>query len=379
VRVIHVINSIAPTRGGPTNVVLGLSRALAAGGVEVEVVSTRADLDARGEDAARHGLGDVRLTLVDVAGPARIELAPALLPALVARLRGADVVHVHTVFTYPVAVTPLVCRMLRVPYVIRPAGTLDAVSIASRSTRRKRLALALVCRQNLLRAAAVQATSAHEQRELSALVPQARTCVLEIGVDVDALGQVAADRGCPGRRIGFLGRLHPKKGVEHLIDALARLPHAELEIAGSGETGYEASLRAHAQRLGVAARIRFSGHVNERQKLALLERMDVLAFPSSDENFGLAVAEAMAAGRAVVVSPGVALETDIRAANAGAVCAAEGGELARTIGSLLTEGSRRAALAAAGQRLARDRWRWSRIAAQTSALYERLTTRPRTG
>ena len=370
-RVIHVINSIAPARGGPTSVVLGLSRALAKSGVEVEVMATRADLDRRGEDDARQALADVPLTLVGVTGPSRIELAPGLIPALLPRLRRADVVHVHTVFTFPVAVTPVLCRMLRVPYVIRPAGTLDAACIASRSARQKRLALALVCRRNLLQAAAVQATSAHEQRELSALVPGARTEVLEIGVDVEDLGGVTEDHAGAGRRIGFLGRLHPKKGIEHLLEAVARLPGTELEIAGAGDPEYETSLRARAERLGVAGRTRFWGHIDPRQRLALFERVDLLAFPSTDENFGVAVAEAMSAGRAVVVSPGVGLAPDIRAANAGIVCGAAGIELAHAIGGLLDDGRRRAQLAQAARKLARDRWCWSQVAADTVALYDR--------
>jgi glycosyltransferase involved in cell wall biosynthesis len=364
VRVIHVINSIARTRGGPTEVVLRLSQALARRGLEVEIVATRADLDGGEEAETRRRLDGVELTLVGVAGPRKVELAPALVPVLLPRLRRADVVHVHTVFTYPVAVAPVLCRVMRVPYVIRPAGTLDAACIASRSERTKRLALALVGRRNLLRAAAVQATSAHEERELRALVPRANTCVVELGVDA---ADVPADSGGPGRRIGFLGRLHPKKGVEHLLAALAALPDAELEIAGAGED--EARLRQIAASLGVAARTRWLGHVGDDGKRELFARADVLAFPSSDENFGLAVAEAMAAGRAVVVSPGVALSADIRAAGAGEVCAPGG--LADTLRSLLHDGPRRARLAAAAKHLAQARWSWPRIAGETIRMYER--------
>jgi glycosyltransferase involved in cell wall biosynthesis len=362
-RIVHVINSIAPSRGGPTNVVLHLARAQAKSGLEVEVVSTRADLDAAGEAEARSFLGQIPLTLVAVAGPARVELAPLLIPALFSRLRRADLVHVHTVFTYPVAVTPVFCRLLRVPYIIRPAGTLDAVCIASRSERQKRLALALVCRRNLVEAAAVHATSAHEKRELQALVPEARTEVVENGVEVETLSEVPADSGGQGRRIGFLGRLHPKKGLERLLDAVARLPDVELEVAGAGDPDYE----RHLRQIAAGRRVRWLGHVSDKR--SFFERVDVLAFPSSDENFGLAVAESAAAGRAVVVSPGVALAGDLEAAGAGVVCAPDGVALARTLDALLHDGKRRAALGAAGRRLAQSRWSWSRIAESTTALY----------
>ncbi len=371
-RVLQVINSIAPARGGPTYVVLRLARALADRGVGVEVISTRADLDAAAEAEARRLLGaDIPLTLVRVAGPARVELAPGWLAALAPRVRRADVVHIHTVWTYPVAVTPVCCRWLRVPYIIRPAGTLDAACIASRSERKKRLALELVCRRNLEKAAAVQVTSEHERRELAQLVPAARLELVEVGVDLALSSTVSPDAGGVGRRIGFLGRLHPKKGIEALLGALARLPGAQLELAGAGEPAYEAELRARAEALGVAGRTRWLGHLGETDKRDFLARVDLLAFPSKDENFGVAVAEAMAAGRAVVVSPGVALSEDVARYRAGEVSPAEPAGLAAAISRLLENGSARAEAGGHGRDLAQTRWSWARIADRTEALYTR--------
>jgi len=373
VRVVQVINSVAPARGGPTYVVTHLSRALAALGARVDVVSTRAGLDAAAEGEARRSLGDVPLHLVDVHGPARLELAPAL-PALLWRLvAGADVVHVHTVFTWPVALAPLVCRARRIPYVVRPAGTLDRACLALGPRRQKQLAVSAYVRGNLERAAAVQATSDHEAAELRHLAPGARVELLEVGVDLPAA--MVPDRGEAGRRVGFLGRIHEKKQLDVLLRAMAVLPPTvELAVAGSGERAYVASLARLADALGVGDRVTWLGHLGPNEKRAFLDRVDVVACPSIDENFGIVVAEAMAAGRAVVVSPGVALSAVVASAGAGVVVAADPESVAAAVGGLLADGAARARQAAAGRRVAVARWGWERVARDTHALYERAVS-----
>src|SRR3954469_17362702 len=91
-RVLHVINSIAPGRGGPSYIVTHLCRALLDLGVDVSVLSTDADLGSD-EDEVRARLAPVPLTLSRAFGPARLELSPGLLPHLLQR---ADLVHIHT-------------------------------------------------------------------------------------------------------------------------------------------------------------------------------------------------------------------------------------------------------------------------------------------
>lgn len=370
-RVVQVINSVAPARGGPTYVVTHLSRALAALGARVDVVSTRAGLDAAAEGEARRSLGDVPLHLVDVHGPARLELAPAL-PALLWRLvAGADVVHVHTVFTWPVALAPLVCRARRIPYVVRPAGTLDRACLALGPRRQKQLAVSAYVRGNLERAAAVQATSDHEAAELRHLAPGARVELLEVGVDLPAA--MVPDRGEAGRRVGFLGRIHEKKQLDVLLRAMAVLPPTvELAVAGSGERAYVASLARLADALGVGDRVTWLGHLGPNEKRAFLDRVDVVACPSIDENFGIVVAEAMARGRPVVVTDGVQIADHVRRAEAGIVVGRNVQDLAAALDSLLANPGRIRQMGHAGREYSRAHYSWDAIAANVRTMYERV-------
>jgi glycosyltransferase involved in cell wall biosynthesis len=367
-RILQVINSIAPSRGGPTYVVTRLSRALTDLGAEVHVLSTRADLDAAGEAEVRRQLGSVTLTLVPTVGSARLELSPRWLLALGSAARQCDAAHIHTVFTYPVAVAPPVLRALNVPHLIRPAGTLDPTCIALRSTRSKQLAIAGYVRHSLQRAARVHVTSAVEESAIRELAPRARTALVELGVDVAP----ALDEPSGPLRIGSLGRIHPIKRLEVLVQALALLPGVELALAGSGAPDYIESLRTLARASGVAERVRFLGHLDANDKLRFLAGCTLMAFPSLHESFGVAVAESMAAGRAVVVSPEVGISGIIAARSAGVVTAARAPEFAAAIERLLRDRSERARTVEAGRALALEAWSWPEVARRTLEIYGQI-------
>ncbi len=107
--------------------------------------------------------------------------------------------------------------------------------------------------------------------------------------------------GAPPRSGGiYLGRLHPSKRVEDAIEAWARLPASlgpvPLRIVGGGEDAYVDQLGAAAERLGIADRVTFYGSVTEERKWELLRASQFFVFPSAEEGWGIAIAEAMSAG-----------------------------------------------------------------------------------
>jgi glycosyltransferase involved in cell wall biosynthesis len=113
---------------------------------------------------------------------------------------------------------------------------------------------------------------------------------------------VPAPAGDPPPRAGaiYLGRLHPAKRVLDALEAWARLPPAlapaTLRIVGSGDPAYTQQLKEAAQRLGIADRVVFYGSVSEERKWELLRGAELFVFPSGEEGWGIAIAEAMTAG-----------------------------------------------------------------------------------
>lgn len=127
-----------------------------------------------------------------------------------------------------------------------------------------------------------------------------------------------------GKRIVlFLGRLHPKKGCDLLIDAFARIAHRDgalaLVLSGPDGIGWQKELEARARRSGKSGQIFFTGMLEGEMKRGAFEAAEVFALPSHQENFGLSVAEALAAGLPVLISNRVNIWREIVADDAGYV------------------------------------------------------------
>lgn len=106
-------------------------------------------------------------------------------------------------------------------------------------------------------------------------------------------------------RLVFLGRLHPIKGIENLLRALAMLgDDITLMICGSGEPAYTKSLKALAEALQIQHRIKFVGHVEGDDKSKILWRSDICIVPSFTENFAMVVAEALGHSLPVICGKG---------------------------------------------------------------------------
>jgi glycosyltransferase involved in cell wall biosynthesis len=120
-----------------------------------------------------------------------------------------------------------------------------------------------------------------------------------------------------------MGRLHPKKGCDLLLDAfavtLARDPAWHLVMAGPDPAGWSAQLRAQAAALGIAGRVTWPGMLSGALKWGAICAAEVFVLPSHQENFGIAVVEALACGRPALISHPVNIWREIDQAQAGLV------------------------------------------------------------
>jgi glycosyltransferase involved in cell wall biosynthesis len=170
--------------------------------------------------------------------------------------------------------------------------------------------------------------------------------------------------------------LDPKKGLDLLLSALARLqhefPNISLVVAGAGSAPFEAWLREETRRLGVVDRVLMIGPVAENEKWSVLAGGDVFVLASREENFGIAVAEAMSMGLPVVVTPGVAISAEVAMAGAGLVATYDEVDLATKIGQLLSDEPGRSAMATMGRELVSREYSSEGTTAQLMRLYELL-------
>ena len=302
-----------------------------------------------------------------------------------AAVRGADMVHVHTLWHPLNTVARRACERHGKPYVLSPHGMLDPYSMGIRPLR-KRVYLALVEHRNLADAARVVFTTATERdRAGPKLADLTRHEVVSLGGDQPPAiprAALAADflkkhpGGIDGCRILFLSRLHPKKGLNALIEAMPSLvasnPGAHLFIAGSGTKSYEDRLRRRVERLGLGRCVSFTGLLSGAAKWSAMAAADVFVLPSRQENFGLAVVEAMQAGLPVVVSRGVNIHPQIATADAGVVLGTEidPEALAEAIGGLLDDPQARDRAGRNARELAAAEYDWFDAAEQCYRLYD---------
>jgi glycosyltransferase involved in cell wall biosynthesis len=257
---------------------------------------------------------------------------------------------------------------------------LDRWSLSQRSWK-KQPYIALVERTHLRRAGAIHATSTDEGQNIAALGYGARVHVIPLGVDLPS-GSPRAVRPADGPlRLLFLSRLHPKKGLPLLLGAVAELSrggaNVELVVAGSGSEAYRAELSALCDRLGISERVRFLGHVEGDSKTEALRAADVFVLPSYQENFGIAIAEAMAAGVPVIVSDRVALADEIRSSGAGMVVPCEASAIAGAISRLGRAPEERYRMGENGIKLVRKRYSWDRTSRLLLDLYTQLANEAR--
>ena len=128
----------------------------------------------------------------------------------------------------------------------------------------------------------------------------------------------------PGKKLVlFMGRIHPKKGCDLLIEAfakrLAQHPEWHLVFAGPDQLGWKKKLHSRAAQLGIADRITWTGMITGSLKWGALRAAEMFVLPSHQENFGIAVSEALAAGVPVLISNKVNIWREIKSDGAGLV------------------------------------------------------------
>ena len=213
---------------------------------------------------------------------------------------------------------------------------------------------------------------------LRASEPRGRVVVLENGVDCDRFGDFPPPFAAGTFRVGTVANLRPVKNIDGLLRAaklvLRDRPDAEFVIAGDGPE--RENLRALAESLGVATRVRFAGSVSDVP--GLLKTLDVCVLPSHSEGMSNALLEFLAAGRAVVATD-VGANRDLIGDGGRVVPPGDGGLLAAAILECAADpvdARRHAELGRAGVRL---RFGRAAMAARFAEFYESLAESPRSG
>jgi glycosyltransferase involved in cell wall biosynthesis len=380
-RILHVISGLDPQNGGPTTALTGMAKSQAAAGLDVSVLATWKETT--GFPVAEH-LRQAGVNVTHI-GPAtgRFSRHPQLAAATRTQVARADVVHIHAMWEEVQYQAARAARTAGVPYLFTPHGMLDPFNM-SKGKLLKHLYLALRLRRNLDQAAALHLATTMERDAVARLGLRPPTIVEPFGLDL-AEFQTLPPPGVFRSRypalggkpyVLFLGRIHPGKGLELLVPAFAaaNLPEAMLVIAGPDSDSFRQQVEATVTACGLRDRTLFTGMLTGIDRIAALAEAELLALPSFHENFGLAVAESLAAGTPVIVSDQVYLYREIVSQGVGAAVPLEVAPLAAKLKRWMTDKSLRQAASERARPFVQERFDWRQIAQHWVEHYARLAS-----
>lgn len=318
VKVLHTIGTVSHDSGGPARSVQGLVAALGECGTESSLLSFTP-----GDCAWRKGVN--RFLAVEKTG----YIAAIDGMKLSMRLMRPDLIHIHGIWSLSCHAAAVRARKNGVPFVISPRGMLEPWSLNDKKWK-KRLALWLYQRRDLNEAFALHATAESEAEQFRRLGCRQPIIILPNGVDFPAAMPPRTHRLNGKRTALFLSRIHPKKGLMELVEAWAEVKgqlavtvcSGQLAVGGSGHCpitpssswhfdyagpDYDDHLAAVQKRMkkwGVEADFTYLGNLNDTEKWTAYRHVDLFVLPTYSENFGIVVAEALAAGVPVLTTTG---------------------------------------------------------------------------
>lgn len=221
-----------------------------------------------------------------------------------------DLVHVNCCWMPCCALTQKWAQKKGYKVILTPHGMLEPWIMNRNYWTKKLPALLLFQRSAIKNADCIHATAESEKLNILKLGYNNKVEVIANGIDVDSIQiKESWERK---KNILFLSRIHVKKGIEFLLEAVSLLK-SQLEgytvtIAGEGEEEYISSLKSKAKELGIEKRVDFCGGVYGEKKWELYRNADVFVLPTYSENFGIVVAEALASGTPVITTKGTPWE-----------------------------------------------------------------------
>ena len=378
--VLHVTPSMSPAWGGPTVAVSELTSELSRQGVGCEIVTTRGH---------RVGINQVPSPGVpiysfDTGFPARIWTAySGELPRFLNdKAASFDLIHIHEVWHHPGYAAFRAARKHNLPCILTIHGELSEWGLRQKALKKRIYRLVLL--DGMLRnVSALHALTRAEKEQIIKLGYETPVVVAPNGIEAapfealpDPAGFIQRFPLLRGKRVVlFLGRLHPKKGVDILARSFStiarRFEDVVLLVVGPNKFGTQEKIEYILSSKGLLDRTMFTGLLTGEDKLAAMSCADLFVLPSRSEGLAITVLEAMAARLPVVITKDCEFP-EVSEYGAGLIVEADEAPIAEAINMLLSDTALRDHMGQQGHKLVTERYTWQAIAATMVNLYQTL-------
>ena len=217
---------------------------------------------------------------------------------LIKHINEYNLVHVHGLWHLGAYPASKLAMKKNIPYIISPHGMLEPDAM-NRSKLKKQLFWKAGYAQVFKRANAIHCTAKNEISSTLRVEPTANTFLVPNGVNLP----MTTYKKIPNQLL-FIGRVHPKKGIDRLIEAFASLENSELKliVAGTGDKTYESEIKELIQSQQLTNQIKLIGFVDGDQKQKLLAESQIVCVPSFSEGMPLVSLETMASGTPLLIT-----------------------------------------------------------------------------
>ncbi|CEJ43201.1 hormogonium polysaccharide biosynthesis glycosyltransferase HpsP [Umezakia ovalisporum] len=391
-KILQIIPSISLIYGGPSQMVINLASTLAKEQLEITILTTDSNGDT-GQQPLHVPLNHpvqqdgYQIIYFRCSPFRRYKFSLNLLKWLKIHACEFDLAHIHALFSPVSTAAARVCRQQKLPYILRPLGTLDPADLRKKK-QLKQLYVQLMERRNIAGAAAIHFTSNQEAKISERFGVATRDLVIPLGVippkPIPDAGNIVRNQfkippDFP--LVLFMSRIDQKKGLNLLLPALEKLLasqfnfHFVLAGTNSQDPDYEQKIKSHIANSPLRSHTTITGFVSGELKASLLQAADLFVLPSYYENFGIAVAEAMVAGIPVVISDHVHIWQQVHDSKSGWIGKTEVETFVELIKEALQNPQQRQQRGLNAQQYALQHFSWSAIARQTIQAYQQIITK----
>jgi glycosyltransferase involved in cell wall biosynthesis len=379
-KVLHIAASLDPERGGPTKVVTELTCALKKKGVDVSIFAPTNNIKSMRTEIL-NGI-TVKIFPTDLLSKVWPFHSPLFTAAIKKAIADFDLIHIHEIWHHPEYICHKYAKQFKKPYLITVHGVLDSFCLNYKAGKKK-IYSALIQKKILREAAALHAVAEEEVKYIAEYVDNKNIFYVPNGLNVTDFENLP-DKSELGnlysqlknkKVILFLGRIHPKKGLDILARAFSKVIQKRddvcLLIVGPDNENHQRQIIKILDSENVLDKVVFTGTLSGAEKLAAFSGADIFVLPSRSEGFSMSVLEAMSCGLPVVITKECHFP-EVEKIHAGRIIDGNVDKLSDVLIELLDNPELCRRMGKAGRQLIKDKYTWDKVADNMIGHYEEI-------